>query len=361
MIMSKRQFPCSSCGADLLFAPGSMQMECPYCGDHNELPEPVAEVEEQDYFRQMRKLEEQPDAADLVKVKEVTCGACGATTTVGVQVQADSCPFCDTAFVAEPHSEHILKPHAVLPFAITSNEGVQAFGKWVASLWFAPNKLKEYARRTEKLQGVYLAHWTYDARAYTEYTGERGDYYWDTEYYTDSDGKRQSRRVRKTRWWPASGSVVNCFDDILVVANDSLPRKYTEKLEPWDLDALAPFTEEYLAGFKAEHYSLGLRDGFSCAKEQVSPIIDRSICHDIGGDTQRIHHRVSDWHEVTFKHILLPVWVSAYRFNDTLYRVVINARTGEVQGERPYSVVKIMLAVLALVAVIAIIAIASRH
>lgn len=332
-----------------------MQLECPYCGGVNELPETDAVVEEQDYRRKLRELASSPDPADLVEVKEITCGGCGATTTVGALVQADSCPFCDTAFVAEPHSQSILKPHAVLPFDITSEQGVEAFGKWVSGLWFAPNKLKEYARRTEKLQGVYLAHWTYDARAFTDYRGQRGDYYWDTEYYTDSEGKRQSRRVRKTRWSHASGSVRNSFDDILVVANDSLPRKYTEKLEPWDLDALAPFTEEFLAGFKAEHYSVQLDDGFEIAKGQVESQIKATIRRDIGGDTQRIHQHVSDWHDVTFKHILLPVWVSAYRFNETVYRVVINARTGEVQGERPYSVIKIVLAVLSVIAIIAII------
>ena len=32
---------------------------------------------------------------------------------------------------------------------------------------------------------------------YTRYTGQRGDDYWETESYTDSQGKRQTRQVRK--------------------------------------------------------------------------------------------------------------------------------------------------------------------
>ncbi|MEM6727471.1 MAG: primosomal protein N' (replication factor Y) - superfamily II helicase, partial [Pseudomonadota bacterium] len=66
----------------------------------------------------------------------------------------------------------------------------------------------------------------------------------------------------------------------------------------------------------------------------------------IGGDRQRIHEidtRVSD---VTFKHILLPVWMAAYKYRGKSYRFVINGRTGAVQGERPYSAWKIAFAVI---------------
>ena len=50
--------------------------------------------------------------------------------------------------------------------------------------------------------------------------------------------------------------------------------------------------------------------------------------------------------DVTFKHILLPVWLVAYRFRGRTYRFVVNARTGRVQGERPWSAWKIALAVI---------------
>jgi len=50
---------------------------------------------------------------------------------------------------------------------------------------------------------------------------------------------------------------------------------------------------------------------------------------------------------VTFKHVLLPVWLAAYKYRGETYRFVVNGRTGRVQGERPYSKGKIALAVLA--------------
>lgn len=43
--------------------------------------------------------------------------------------------------------------------------------------------------------------------------------------------------------------------------------------------------------------------------------------------------------------MLLPVWMAAYKYRGKTYRFVVNGRTGRVQGERPYSAMKIAIAV----------------
>jgi hypothetical protein len=59
--------------------------------------------------------------------------------------------------------------------------------------------------------------------------------------------------------------------------------------------------------------------------------------------------------------LLLPVWIGAYRFQSKVYQVAVNARTGEVQGERPYSAGKIALLVAVIVLVILIIILLARQ
>ena len=125
---------------------------------------------------------------------------------------------------------------------------------------------------------------------------------------------------------------------------------------------LVPHQDEYLAGFQAEKYQVELAEGFEIARNMMKDPINATVCRDIGGDVQSVHSIDSRYLDVTFKHLLLPVWVSAYRFRETVYRIVINARTGEVQGERPYSVWKIAFAILgaaALIGAIALIVAAS--
>jgi hypothetical protein len=72
----------------------------------------------------------------------------------------------------------------------------------------------------------------------------------------------------------------------------------------------------------------------------------------IGGDEQRVESIKTSYSAITFKHLLLPVYVGAYRFGEKVCQVVVNGRTGEVQGERPYSFWKIFFFALALLALL---------
>jgi hypothetical protein len=92
----------------------------------------------------------------------------------------------------------------------------------------------------------------------------------------------------------------------------------------------------------------------------MNELIHLSICRDIGGDHQRVSSTNISWKNITFKHILMPIWISAYSFKDKTYRFMINGRTGEVQGERPYSWVKIAFAALAAAAIILVIVIIAQ-
>jgi hypothetical protein len=79
----------------------------------------------------------------------------------------------------------------------------------------------------------------------------------------------------------------------------------------------------------------------------MQPVIREDIRRDIGGDQQRIGGADTRYGNITFKHILLPFWIAGFRFRGKTYQFIVNGRTGEVQGDRPYSMVKITLAVLA--------------
>jgi hypothetical protein len=215
--------------------------------------------------------------------------------------------------------------------------------------------LKKYAYQKEKLRGMYLPYWTYDSNTTTSYTGQRGDNYEVQEQYTNDKGESSTRTVTKIRWSHRSGTVHNSFDDVLVVASNSLPKKHTYNLEPWDLNSLVPFDQKFLAGFKAESYGIDVQQGFETAKDIMQDEIDTTIRSDIGGDHQQITTKNTNYKDIKFKHILLPIWLSAYRYNNKVYRFMINGRTGEVQGERPYSWIKITLAVIFGLAVIAVV------
>jgi hypothetical protein len=116
-----------------------------------------------------------------------------------------------------------------------------------------------------------------------------------------------------------------------------------------------------VSGFQAEAYQVGLRDGFPIAKTTIDRQIESAVRSDIGGDHQRIHGVSTQLSDIKFKHVLLPVWISAYRYRDKAYRFVINGQTGEVSGESPKSWIKIaLLAAAILVGLFILLVLGSR-
>lgn len=349
----QKKFGCKNCGADLVFEPGTTSLVCPYCGVQNDIQVAPQEIQELDY---KAALAGTLAAQETTQVLTIKCSACGAETTFPSNVTTQDCPYCGATLIAQnTHTVEMLRPKSILPFAVTQAQALESVTKWIQGLWFAPNKLKQYAEKDSKLKGLYIPYWTYDCSTISKYSGERGERYNVTEHYTAMENGRtvsRTREVQRTRWYPAGGTVHVDFDDVLVNASNSLPRNYADKLEPWDLHALVPFQEEYLPGFVAEKYQVDLAAGFETAKGIMEGGIHSAICSDIGGDEQRINSVNSTYNDVTFKHVLLPVWIGAYRYQGKVYQILVNARTREVQGSRPYSSLKITLFVLFILLVI---------
>lgn len=285
---------------------------------------------------------------------QVSCDGCGATINFTPPETSTSCDFCGSKIVAQPKAaDPLVAPEGILPFSVTNGQAVDGFNKWLSSLWFAPSALKTMAS-AEKLSSVYIPYWTYDSDTATSYTGERGEDYTETETYTEN-GETKTRSVTKTRWYPASGTVTRHFDDVCIPATLSLSEKHLSRLEPWDLKLLKSYEPAFLSGHKAQTYQVTVEQGFDKFRGIAENQIASDVRHAIGGDRQRVHSSSTEYSSVTFKHLLLPVYAGAYRFSGKGYQIVINGRTGEVQGERPYSWVKIGLLVLAVIVVLLVV------
>ncbi len=339
-----KETKCPQCGAFLKFEPGTTALKCPYCSSEFPIQVEKTPIQELDFVETLAHLEDQ---ADFEEISTVKCSGCGAQITFQVHVSADECPYCANSLIdKERISKRALKPRYLLPFVAKARETNDLFKQWINSLWFAPNTLKKLAQKDHGITGIYVPYWTFDADTITHYQGERGDVYYEPETYTTTrDGRTvtETVMVQKIRWTPTQGEVQLQFDDILVSGSNSLPTEYVQLLEPWDVENLISYDDRFLSGFLSETYHIGPKDGFESAKARMDPDIASAIQADMGGDVQQIHSADTSYRHVTFKHILLPVWISAYRYNNKLYRFMVNARTGEIHGERPWSRIKIAL------------------
>jgi LSD1 subclass zinc finger protein len=338
------RFACENCGAILSFAPGTEQLTCSYCGHVNVIRRSAEAVVEQDLDDMLAQGEAAlPPTAPI----EARCSGCGAGFTFEPPLHAGPCPFCATPVVADPGGA--IRPSGLLPFLIGEANARERITGWLKRLWFAPSDVAKKARGRDVLHGTYVPFFTFDSRTETRFQGLRGDVYYETiRVPVVVNGRRttQLQQVPKVRWRPVSGEVARHFDDVLVPASTTLAAGLIDRLRRFDLHEMRPYQPDFLAGFESERFQVALPDAFEGARAIMRGAIQGDIRARIGGDLQKITAMDMRYAERAYKLVLLPIWRADLRFMGRVYRVLVNGRTGEVVGERPFSLVKILLALL---------------
>jgi len=356
---SGQDFPCSNCGAKLAYDAGAQAMKCPYCGTQQDIPNqpqtkgaPVGrEIPIEEGLRLAARGFGTP-------VTQVSCSDCGASVNVSPGEQTAKCAFCGSQQVlAQEAPGTAIRPESLVPFKLDKKAANEKFEVWLGELWFRPNDLKKMAKLQE-MGGVYIPFWTFDAWASSDWSADAGYHYYETEYYTDDNGNQASRQVQRTRWVPASGHRQDFFDDTLVCASRGLPPELVSKFETFDTKQLTAYQPQFLAGWRAESYAVELMPAWGSAQARMGDVQRGRCSSDVPGDTQRNLSVRNEFSHVTFKHVLLPIWIAAYRYNGKPYQFLVNGQTGEVVGKAPWSVWKITLAILAAAIVITAISIA---
>lgn len=344
------QTKCPSCGGMMAYSPKRKMLECVYCGSTKELDLAPVEVKE-NRFDEWAEQSDEDLTQQTVATLEVKCQQCGAFTSLPADKSSATCAFCGTPLITQDaQARRFWQPNYILPFEFPKEQCSENFNKWLKSKWFAPSKLRKGGVQADNFKGVYLPFWTYDAETTTDYVGERGKDRTVTE--KDKDGKTTSHT--ETTWTRTEGTVDVSFDDVIVPGTKTLPDNILYNLDNWDLSKLVPYNPEFLAGFVTDLYTIDFREGLGHAKEKMKSEIESEIETDIGGDKQRIIEMHTDYQDVMFKLLLLPLWISVFHFNGKTYQFVVNGKTGEITGDYPYDKFKVALCVILFIIVCAL-------
>lgn len=328
------------------------KLVCGYCGYSEDISVEKTEVKEY-------SLDEALRSGNIKKgwgteLKSLSCKSCGATSEISPTVQSTACPFCGSAQVIdEKPPEDVFTPENVIPFIIDKNKSLEKFQQWVGTgfaAFFRPAALKGNWQ-LGKMNGMYIPFWTFDADTFSNWNAMAGYYY----YEERRNSKGETEKVQKTRWEPASGSHKQFYNDELVCASKGLDRGMIKTLEPFDMKKLTPYKTEYLAGYGAERYTVDLKEGWGIGQKQIADKIRDACAKAVPGDTYKDLSVRTSWHDMKFKHILLPVWVATYEFGGKTYRFLVNGESGEVSGEAPLDWVKVIITIVILCAIAAVI------
>jgi len=346
-------YPCSSCGAFMVFSPKLGTLACEYCGNEESLSVGNQKaLYTYDYFSKITTYQE-IDYGELTK--ELRCPKCGGEFNFETLQFAHHCPYCETPAIID--CIHDTKPQGLIPFAITRQEAKEHFEEWIVSRWFAPNSLSEHFNNTKELMGHYIPFWTFDAHTTTQYRGYRGEYIEQQRIHRsfDSDGNLIKKKIgtRQIRWHRVTGELQRSFEDLAISANqDGVEHIHVNAVAPWDTKRAVDFDTKYISGFEAKEYRQTLPNAYKSAQRSLESLIKWDIKRQIGGDDQRIEEYTIEYKEVQYKYLLFPLWVAQFDWKGKHYEYAINGLTGKVSGERPYSAIKIVFAIVVVMMIV---------
>lgn len=337
---------CPNCGATVVFDPKTGTMHCEYCGYSCELPlpDPEREICEMDFEAALHT--ESFNWGE--QKKSVQCKQCGAVSIYDALETAAVCPFCGSTNVMPAAKEDTIAPGAVCPFAVTKEQAGESFSKWIKGKFFAPSKAKK-STHPEAFQGVYLPYWTYDAQTTSNFTARAG---YDKKV-KDNDGKTQT----KTDWRRVNGVYQKFFDDVTVMASKRQENSGVKACEPFDFKKMVPYSPKVLAGFIAERYSIGLKEGWESAQKKIQFHLRSDIASYVrkqwrADRTDSVKFSTL-YSNITYKYLLVPTWISSFKYNDKVYQFVVNGQTGKVGGKAPVSALRVLLTILIGIGIIA--------
>lgn len=339
---------CPSCGGVMDFDAQTGGLLCPFCGRTEEIPpeqNTPETAEEQDFFA----AESTGNFNWGMQTKTVICKSCGGETVYDAMQIAGECPFCGSNQVMEAAEQHTLAPGGVCPFQISREQGGERFHRWLKRRIFCPREAKQKAR-PEVLTGLYLPYWTFDTQTASTYTARYG------VNRTVRDRKGNTRTV--IDWHHTAGGYEEFVDDQLVIASGRQDPALLSRVEPFNTAQNMAYQPEYLAGFAAERYSLGVKDGWERAKGDIQRRLESQVEQQI-----RRRHRADHvsnlrlqtrFSNITYKYLLLPVWLSTFTYRGKVYHFAVNGQTGKVGGKTPVSPWRVAVAALIGLAVLAV-------
>jgi uncharacterized Zn finger protein (UPF0148 family) len=339
-------YTCPQCGATTKFNVAAGGVKCEYCGYTAETQAKTVGKHAQE-FEFTVETWEQAEQGWGVERRELHCDNCGATLAVAEGSLTATCPFCASNKVnVRAAASDALRPNFLIPFKVQAEQLRPLAQEWLGKGWFHPAELASSAG-VEHFTGIYVPYWTFDANVSARWKAEVG--HETTErYYDHNDKEWKTRTVIEWRW--ENGEIALNIDDLLISGSSRLSKVILERIKTFNLTQLTAYSPDFLAGWQAQAYDVTLPQAWEQGKDVIRQQAKDACYKDINSSHVRNFSMSADFGDETWRYLLLPVYVAAYRFENKTFQVMANGQTGAIAGQKPVAWWKVWLAIAALLA-----------
>jgi predicted RNA-binding Zn-ribbon protein involved in translation (DUF1610 family) len=341
------EFKCPNCGANQAYSAADQSLTCTACG-YREVPrQPVVGKMAEQFEFKVETLQQSAHGWGVER-KEMQCKNCGALLSIPPDSMTHTCPFCTSNFIVQQKaSQDLLRPHHLIPPKVTDQACRDLIPKWLSSSWMTPHALRGDAV-LDRLMPIYLPFWTFDAKTAADWRAEVG--------HTHTTGSGKNRRTYTTWRWE-SGHVDLFVDDLLVSGTLRVSEKILKQVSNFSTTELVPYDSAFLAGISTLAYERNLEQAWELGRQEMRETTKKACYKQMSSSKVRNFSMQMDFNNESWRYVLLPVYATAYQFEDKVFQVLVNGQTGKVGGQRPVSWYKVgpVLAILAILTLVGVI------
>lgn len=277
-----------------------------------------------------------PEAAPstLQSTHNFLCDGCGASMSYDASKQNLRCPFCGSEKLTTQKDAQVLAPDRVVPFRIAYQEAQQILRQWMGRSFWHPSDLASRAT-IETMQPVYVPYWVFSASTWTYWTADTSDV---------PVGARAS-------WRPLSGEHHGQYNGLLIGASSVLAPAETRAICPFDLAQALPPQQVDLTNAVFEQFRVQRRYARPLAQQGLEEAEAEACRQYVPGNVRNMHVNVR-LDGLTSEPVLVPVWIMAYRYQDRVYRFLLNGQTGKATGTAPSDWKKAALIIVVIAAIV---------
>ena len=321
----------------MVFDADLQKMKCPYCDTIVDMSQFQEQADE------LAAAEPKPSDTDgdgwddsggaewtdeeKASMRVYSCKSCGGEIIADAQTGATTCPYCGSNVVMKGQFEGRIKPDKILPFKFSKKQAIEEYKKLVEKRWLLPAAFREQSR-IDKIQGVYVPFWVFDAKAQVDLEYEATKVHvavvGDVENVTTEHFMVERSGVLEFQKVPADCS--SKIDDII-----------TESIEPFDYSEAVPFQPAYMAGFLADRYDENVEESRRRAEARIVKSADAPFRRTIQGSYSTLNLASSNVRirNARYDYALLPVWLINISWNGKTWLYAINGQTGKTVGDFP--------------------------
>lgn len=312
------EFSCPQCNATTAYCAENGGLTCTYC--HYFEPPPHQTVgKDAEEFELNDEIIERLAHGWGVERKELTCNRCGAQTTLAPDMLTHSCPFCGSNHVIQQKAaQDILRPRFLIPFSVTQEECLRNTAVWLENSWMLPPDLKKMARVAD-FTAIFIPFWTIDMLANATWRFE----------IMEKDSTND-----ESKWVWHTGEYSIRFDDLLYSGTDKISSTLIRKLRSFNLNKLVPYNASYLAGTQAQAYDIPLNTTWLKAQQKMRKAMDEAARRKTGLVPRNFSMSIK-FEEEKWRYILVPIYLTTYRYNNRVWQIIVQGDNGKVVGQRP--------------------------